>query len=107
MVQPWSRCGQCRRCEWNSIIMKQGGSCSACGTRILLFKPAGRKVHWEEEEQAEAAPAAAPDHAKGGRARSHSPRGGRRSGKGYGAKGNTSSTVTNLLEQAAQATKDA
>ncbi|CAK0819366.1 unnamed protein product, partial [Prorocentrum cordatum] len=48
----WSRCQQCRKCEWNHLIVKNGSCCSGCGAPVTLYKrqsPAGRHVHVEDE----------------------------------------------------------
>ncbi|CAK0819365.1 unnamed protein product, partial [Prorocentrum cordatum] len=105
----WSRCQQCRKCEWNHLIVKNGSCCSGCGAPVTLYKrqsPAGRHVHVEDETRGdEGKPGGKGDGCQqdGRRPRSH-PKKGRRHGT-QGAASDTS--AIHLLEQAAQATADA
>ncbi|CAK0819360.1 unnamed protein product, partial [Prorocentrum cordatum] len=109
MSKLWSRCQQCRKCEWNHLIVKNGSCCSGCGAPVTLYKrqsPAGRHVHVEDETRGdEGKPGGKGDGCQqdGRRPRSH-PKKGRRHGT-QGAASDTS--AIHLLEQAAQATADA
>eukprot|EP00959_Pyramimonas_sp_CCMP1952_P061028 1275008-Pyramimonas_sp.AAC.1 len=40
----WSRCGQCKRCEWNDVLSKLDNKCVHCACDVTIFKPKGSKV---------------------------------------------------------------
>ena len=101
----WTRCTSCRSCEWNSLIVMNKMKCSKCKVELKLFKPQGRakSVSFTKEEEDDDFFECWDGSEGHPRTRSVSPgRKGRsreRSGKGDGG-------VTNLLQQALQATGD-